>query len=49
LYVPAKFRVETLMLALRVELPVFAEVAVADDRAEGKDGLGLSRPYLAPG
>lgn len=32
--------VEPLVLALEVGTPVLLEVAVADDRAQGKDGLG---------
>jgi hypothetical protein len=32
--------VEPLVLAFEVEWPVLLEVAVADDRAEGEDGLG---------
>ena len=37
--------VEPLVLAFEVESPVFLEVAVADDCAEGKDGFGA---VLAP-
>jgi hypothetical protein len=29
------------VFAGEVELPVFVEVAVADDRAQGEDGLGI--------
>jgi hypothetical protein len=32
--------IESLVLALEVESPVLLEVAVADDRSQGEDGLG---------
>ena len=32
--------IEPLVLAFEVESPVLLEVAVADDRSEGEDGLG---------
>jgi len=35
--------VESLVLAVEVVGPVFAEVAVADDRPQGEDGLGAAQ------
>lgn len=36
------------MLAGEVEAPVFLEVAVADDRAQGQDGFGAVQAPSAP-
>ena len=39
---------EPLVLAGEVEAPVFPEVAVADDRAEGEDGFGAVQAPSGP-
>jgi hypothetical protein len=40
--------VEPLVLTGEVEAPVFLEVAVADDRAQGEDGFGAVQAPSGP-